>query len=38
MANGKMSMRFGKRALTAVFATLVAWVSGCGLQPTKATP
>ena len=34
MANGKMSMRFGKRALTAVFATVLAWAGGCGLQPT----
>lgn len=34
MANGKQSMRLGKRTLTAVVATLLAWASGCGLQPT----
>ena len=34
MANGKQSMRIGKRRLAAVVATLLAWASGCGLQPT----
>jgi len=34
MANGKKSMRLGKRTVTAVIATVLAWASGCGLQPT----
>ena len=34
MANGIKSMRLGKRTVTAVIAAVLAWASGCGLQPT----
>ncbi len=33
MANAKKSMRLGKRTVTAVLATLLAWAGGCGLEP-----
>ncbi|MCH8963602.1 MAG: hypothetical protein IIB58_01470 [Planctomycetes bacterium] len=34
MASGKKSMRFGERTMMAVIPTVLAWASGCGLQPT----